>query len=155
VQSQTLSLLLVDHLERVEGLNISYNFHIQLLELQQGRASRLANTTSYTMNVSSAEKGVFVLEILSEGIQVALVSAAAYVVQTKFVGLHDECELFSCSDHALMYRFQARRSLCQSWSANATMVCTTCISMLLMVFMFLGIIQNQQKQLLNLLALQH
>jgi hypothetical protein len=66
-----LSLLLEDHLERIEGINISYNFHLQFSDTQQGCATRMANTTSYMLQVSSAEKGVYVLEILVEGIQVA------------------------------------------------------------------------------------
>jgi hypothetical protein len=60
----------MDHLERAEDINISYNFHLYFTKALHGRALRLSNTTSYALNFSSAEKGVYVLEILVGDTQV-------------------------------------------------------------------------------------
>jgi hypothetical protein len=71
LQGLPLSLLLVDHLERFEGINISFHLHIQIGDSQIGSAARIANTTSYMLNVSSTAKGVYVLEIRVGDVQVA------------------------------------------------------------------------------------
>ncbi len=83
MQRQTLSLLLVDNLERIEGINISDNFHLQFVESQHGSAVRVTNATSYMLNISSAKEGVYVLEVLVGLNQVAAfesVSVAAVFI---------------------------------------------------------------------------